>query len=140
MHPGDFVNHGPWGGAQDTAASESNVGIVGGTVEDVNGACPKAELRLKSSFLARLKRRGKRYRRVRVPQSYIVCPIPSLRRLRPRRALRGRDVTQTHYARIVYSWEGTVAVMNIRAPQRGSSKTVIGIMSLRCARARSTHE
>jgi hypothetical protein len=44
MHPGDFVNRGPSGG-QDTAASESNVGIVGGTVEDVNGACSGFEFR-----------------------------------------------------------------------------------------------
>lgn len=36
------------GGAEDTAVPESNVGIVGGTVEDVNGAIiPKAELTLK---------------------------------------------------------------------------------------------
>jgi hypothetical protein len=36
------------GVAQNTAAPESNVGIVGGTVEDVNGAIiPKAELTLK---------------------------------------------------------------------------------------------
>ena len=33
------------GDAQDTGASESNVGIVGGTAEDVNGACSGFELR-----------------------------------------------------------------------------------------------
>jgi hypothetical protein len=32
-------------GAQDTGASESNVGIVGGTVEDVNVACSGFEFR-----------------------------------------------------------------------------------------------
>src|ERR1700760_2852862 len=36
------------GSAEDTAATTSNVGIVGGTVEDLNGAIiPKAELTLK---------------------------------------------------------------------------------------------
>lgn len=42
-------------------------------------------------------------------------------------------MTQMHGARIVYSREGTVAVMNLRAPQRGSGKTVIGnsVLTLR---------
>lgn len=40
------------GVAEDTGARESNVGIVGGTVEDVSGAIvPKAELTLRALFL-----------------------------------------------------------------------------------------
>jgi hypothetical protein len=48
MHDRGFCNCGPSGGAQNTAAPETTVGIVGGTVEDVTGAIvPKAELTLK---------------------------------------------------------------------------------------------
>src|ERR1700760_203318 len=42
------------GTAEDTAASAADVGIVGGTVEDLNGAIiPKAELTLKCPFPCR---------------------------------------------------------------------------------------
>jgi hypothetical protein len=60
MHHGDLVSRGPSGSTEDKATQESNVGIVGGTEEDVNGALiPKAELTLKCPLPCKLTTRSR---------------------------------------------------------------------------------
>jgi hypothetical protein len=86
---------------------------------------PKAMLTLKSPFLAELKGPWQTIQAGLSPEILYWVSHTKSRQLRPRRVLRGRNVTQMHYARIVFPRRGTVSVLNIRAPQ-GSSETMIG--------------
>jgi hypothetical protein len=103
------------GSAQDTGALESNVGIVGGTVEDVNGACSGFEFRNLT---------------LNVPYQVTATTIAS------RSSRSQRDANALCADRVFPG--GYRRGHEYSAPQRGSSKTVIG-NSVLTLRSRGEH-